>query len=493
MKKVYTLVTGLLFTTAAFSQALFNNNGAAIYVTDGAFMIVKTNSLSNTGVTGLINNMGTIVVEGDINNSAQITASGDTIRLSGNWTNNGNYSGTNSLVDMYGGNQDIGGTAVTIFNNLNLGGGSTVKRQQNIDALTSGVLALNDAELATDVNEMLVTNTATTAITRNNGFVSSVGAGSLARATNATTAYNFPTGSPSYVNGPSIFRPIDFTPATTAANVYGAALVKGDATNDGYDVNTVDNILCKVNPNFYHQLYLKSGTDAADLTMYYDATADGDWTDQGHWNAKWTDLGAAIVGSGMGLTTVTVAAVSNFTPSPFALARKKFTVDAGPDVAISTGQSTTFNPTIGAGTGATIDWTPDGTLSCSNCEQPTASPTVTTQYVLNVTDDAGCEVSDSLLVTVSAIELLIPTAFSPNGDGINDKFRVLNKDVVKFNLQIYNRWGEKVYETNDPLDGWDGTYKGTKQPLGVYTWMCDYTMFGQTKGTLAKGNLTLLK
>jgi gliding motility-associated-like protein len=96
-------------------------------------------------------------------------------------------------------------------------------------------------------------------------------------------------------------------------------------------------------------------------------------------------------------------------------------------------------------------------------------------------------------VRVTALELLIPTAFSPNGDGNNDRFRVLNRDVEKMTLQIFNRWGEKVYETTDPLSGWDGMYKGMIQPLGVYTWKCDYQLAGQTKSTLASGNLTLMR
>ncbi|MBS1613892.1 MAG: gliding motility-associated C-terminal domain-containing protein, partial [Bacteroidetes bacterium] len=58
---------------------------------------------------------------------------------------------------------------------------------------------------------------------------------------------------------------------------------------------------------------------------------------------------------------------------------------------------------------------------------------------------------------------------------------------------IFNRWGEKVFETTDPLSGWDGMYKGMIQPLGVYTWKCDYQLAGQTKSTLASGNLTLMR
>lgn len=108
-------------------------------------------------------------------------------------------------------------------------------------------------------------------------------------------------------------------------------------------------------------------------------------------------------------------------------------------------------------------------------------------------DDAGCSVSDSLVVTVSSPELLIPTGFSPNGDGVNDEFRALNKNLTKYNLQVYNRWGRKLFETSDPFEGWDGIYEGIKQPMEVYTWQCNYMFAGAPKSKTAKGNVTLLR
>lgn len=497
MKRIYTSLLFSALFSSGFAQALFNNNGADIYVKDGGFMIIKTNSLANNqvGGAGVLDNAGTIVVEGDITNNGAVNATGDTIKLNGNWINNGTYTGSSSWVDMYGGNQQITGTAVTTFNNLNLGGGSVVKRQQNIDAVTSGLLALNDAELATDVNEMLVSNAITAAITRNNGFVSSVGAGKLSRATNTAAAYLYPVGSPSYSNGPSIFRPIEYTPSATAANTYGAMVVKGDATADGYNVNTVDDVLCKVNPNFYHKLYHSAGADAAALKMFFDAAGDGNWTDQAHWDApnRWNNLGTSATGSGLGFSTLSVASINDFDPEAFALARRKFTVDAGPDVEIALGQSTTLIPTVGTPNVASYNWVPAVTLSCDNCLSPDATPGVTTQYSLTVVDDAGCSVSDSLVVSVSNPELLIPTGFSPNGDGVNDVFTAFNKNLVKFNLQVYNRWGEKVFETNDVTEGWNGVYRDREQGLGVYVWECSYMFNGTTKMKTAKGNVTLVR
>ena len=497
MKKFYSFVLLFCSCIAAFSQAtLLFNNGAGIYVKNGGFMIVKTSSAYNhndqLGNIGTIDNQGTIVVEGDVKNDAVINGTGDLIRLQGNWINNNAYTGNNSEVEMYGGNQLITGTAVTTFDNLNLTGGAVVKKQ-TINAVTAGTLKLNDAELATDVNEMWVSNTNTGAITRNTGFVSSVNPGYLSRSTNSVSGYLYPTGSPSYVNPPSLFRPIQMTPAGAGADIYSVCMVKGDATADGYDVSVFDTSLCKVNPVFYHRLYHGTGNDNPDITMYFDPSNDGAWTDEAHWkNNLWNYIGASTPGNGFGFSTVTVNGVSDFTPNPFALARKKFKVVAGPGVNIYEGQSTVFNPNIGI-TGGNILWSPDVALSCDNCESPTASPAVTTEYTITVTDAAGCKASDSLLVTILNGELLVPTGFSPNGDGVNDRFRVLNKNLSKVDLQVFNRWGEKVFETTDLFDGWDGTYKGMQQELGVYVWQCNYTLAGDTKNKFAKGNVTLVR
>lgn len=498
-------VAVLVFICGVLSaqNAVMYNLGQQIYVKDGALMVITQNTsgtdgLQNTatGGSGFINNEGTIVVQSGLKNDGVITGiGGDTIEVGGDWTNDNTYTGNNSLVMLNGAaqTQNITGTAVTTFDNLDLSNGP-VKRQ-TIDAVTAGVLSLNNAELATDVNQMLVTNANPAgAITWAAGFVSSVGAGRLSRVTNTAASYVFPVGSPSYLNGPSIFRPIEMTLVQSNTDTFGACLVKGDATNDGYNVQTVDKILCLVNPNFYHRLYNGGGAAAADLTMYYNPATDGDWTDEAHWkNNEWNYISPATTGSGLGFSTVTVPSVNDFNPNPFALARKKFQLIAGPGVDLIEGQSTVFAPVIGAAAGSMIEWTPDMNLTCNTCADPTANPTTTTRYTITVTDPAGCKLSDSLDVSVTQLGLLIPTGFSPNGDGENDVFRVLNKNLAEIDLQVFNRWGEKVYETTDWTVGWDGTYKGVKQDIGVYVWECRYRFLGETTIHTAKGNVTLIR
>ena len=76
--------------------------------------------------------------------------------------------------------------------------------------------------------------------------------------------------------------------------------------------------------------------------------------------------------------------------------------------------------------------------------------------------------SDAFSVVISESELKVPNAFSPNGDGVNDVFKVNHKSLVKFNAYVFNRWGQELYKWDDPDGGWDGTYHGKAVKDGVY-------------------------
>lgn len=86
----------------------------------------------------------------------------------------------------------------------------------------------------------------------------------------------------------------------------------------------------------------------------------------------------------------------------------------------------------------------------------------------------------------------LPSAFSPNNDGQNDFFKVLGNGIEEVNLVIYNRWGQLVFSSTNKDIGWDGTYEGDDQEIGVYIW--------QLKGSLIdgkqinkRGNVTLVR
>ena len=116
-------------------------------------------------------------------------------------------------------------------------------------------------------------------------------------------------------------------------------------------------------------------------------------------------------------------------------------------------------------------------------------------YTLTVSDSQGC--TDSTKIEIDKVQcesyVDFPTAFSPNGDGVNDVFRArYSPDVKKFNMRIYNRWGELVFAGDDILEGWNGTYKNVAQPMGTFVWLAEYS-FSDGSSNTSSGNVTLLR
>ena len=88
--------------------------------------------------------------------------------------------------------------------------------------------------------------------------------------------------------------------------------------------------------------------------------------------------------------------------------------------------------------------------------------------------------------------IFIPNAFSPNKDNNNDVLYVRGKLLTDIHLAIFDRWGEKVFETNDIKKGWDGTFKGKPCEPGIYVYYLEATCLGQIN-YFKKGNVTLIR
>jgi gliding motility-associated-like protein len=116
-------------------------------------------------------------------------------------------------------------------------------------------------------------------------------------------------------------------------------------------------------------------------------------------------------------------------------------------------------------------------------------------YYVDVTDGNLCKVSDSIFIDVH-YRVYAPTAFSPNNDDLNNEFVIygLGTDLKAFNLRIFNRYGQTVFETNDPDEHWNGRLNNTGQelPVEVYTWTVEISYIGG-ESVIDKGNVTLLK
>ena len=145
--------------------------------------------------------------------------------------------------------------------------------------------------------------------------------------------------------------------------------------------------------------------------------------------------------------------------------------------------------------GEIYTWSPIEAISCNICASPTVSPFVNTTYYVDIIDSNGCSYKDSVVVTVEYKDVYLPNAFSPNRDGPNDLFKVRGLFGEKrYLLKVYDRWGNKVFETEDKDIAWDGTKLNTGNILNkaVFAWYMEIEWLNG-KEVLQRGNVTLVR
>ncbi len=139
-------------------------------------------------------------------------------------------------------------------------------------------------------------------------------------------------------------------------------------------------------------------------------------------------------------------------------------------------------------------WMPnDGSLNNRNINNPIATPTQNTIYTVYGMDSVGCRDSAQIEVDVIFDSVTIPSAFTPNGDGLNDVFRPIGMKYQKLvEFSVYNRWGQQIFTTADKSKGWDGTFNGVLQDMGVYQYVFVVAM-ADGDNRIFKGNVTLIR
>lgn len=151
---------------------------------------------------------------------------------------------------------------------------------------------------------------------------------------------------------------------------------------------------------------------------------------------------------------------------------------------------------LGAAGAQSYLWAPAGALSCANCPNPVFTADTTTVFTVVGTDVFGCSNSTTLKVNIRPeIKFDMPNAFTPNGDQANDTFKPVFKGNIflDYRLAIYDRWGERVFDSYLPNEGWDGRLFGSV-PLesDVYVYVLVYALTNGEKG-MEKGEVTLLR
>jgi gliding motility-associated-like protein len=188
-----------------------------------------------------------------------------------------------------------------------------------------------------------------------------------------------------------------------------------------------------------------------------------------------------------GCTATSTGAVSQNTTMP-ALSISSNTV-------INPGQQTQLSVT---GSNTSYTWSPPEGLSCTNCSNPIASPAVSTEYcattVEGICTNAACVMVSVEIDCENNRNYDTPNAFSPNGDGNNDEFCLQGWKgcLSSFYVAIYNRWGNKVYESTESDFCWNGFYLGKLLDPAVFVFYIKAATI-QGEKIDRKGNITLIK
>lgn len=201
--------------------------------------------------------------------------------------------------------------------------------------------------------------------------------------------------------------------------------------------------------------------------------------------AQSVDLFLSVT-DGAGCTS-TLSSQHVFIQQPLNLPNQDTTVIIGQPVPIA------FN----AGPGYSYSWTPLQTdLSCVDCHNPISTTTVNITYTVLIADDLGCaEVARTYSIIVEPkTSVDVPSAFTPNGDGINDIVYVGGWGIRKLNyFKIYNRWGQLLFETNDIAIGWNGFFNGLAQNMETYVYQVSADTYVDEKPLIKTGTIKLIR
>jgi len=168
-------------------------------------------------------------------------------------------------------------------------------------------------------------------------------------------------------------------------------------------------------------------------------------------------------------------------------------VNAGADQTIVQGTTTGLSVLAGNGSGVVI-WQPYEDVTCFSCASTSTYPlNETTTFIVYYQQAGGCQSSDTLTVFVEeSFGFGIPNSFSPNGDGINDVLYVRGSNITQISLQIFNRYGQMVFETNSQSVGWDGTFNGRNVNPGVFGYILEVYQLDGARNVV-RGDLTLIR
>lgn len=163
---------------------------------------------------------------------------------------------------------------------------------------------------------------------------------------------------------------------------------------------------------------------------------------------------------------------------------------------VNLGESLPLQTSTNLGGSASYIWEPSFGLSCYDCDNPVFNGNYSVTYRVSALTTAGCAGVTSITITVIPnYDIFIPNAFTPNGDGTNDSWKMFGNlpGIKQIHVMVFNRIGEKVFDSTDINFEWDGNYKGVKVPSGVYTYTASFVWLNNHTDNSYKGSLTILR
>ena len=101
--------------------------------------------------------------------------------------------------------------------------------------------------------------------------------------------------------------------------------------------------------------------------------------------------------------------------------------------------------------------------------------------------------TSNIVIVEKPYAIYAPNAFSPDGDGLNDVFKVSGQGIIDFEMEIFNRWGQMVFKSSNINQNWDGTFKGKDLPTGTYVYKIKIITYGENQKSVKSGTISLVR
>jgi gliding motility-associated-like protein len=369
---------------------------------------------------------------------------------------------------------------------------STANTASNLPAASYGI-TVTDANTCTATITVVITEpaqldviaTATDALCfgQANGTITATGSGGV-------TPFNYTASS-----GGSVLNSANGQFASVAAGTYMVYVNDNNQCVDSTSVTVNEPaqltvLAVPVDVTCYHYTDGQIAVTSTGGTVPYTfSLSNGDQNGGGNFSSLATGTYTITVSDANNCTLTTSAVISEPDSVTLTVTPDPIKLNLGESIQLQTSTNWT-------GGSVTYNWQPAMGLDCYDCASPIFSGNYSAEYYVTMVTNTGCTGTSHVSVTVVPnYDVFVPNVFTPNGDGVNDTWNIFGNipGIKQLEVAVFNRIGEKVFQTNDINFNWDGMYKGTFCPPGVYVYTAKFVWVNNHSDANYKGTVTLLR